>query len=205
MNERRAEITGNLRELGAEGPVHKETRRTHGPAPRIDRQVSIRAATPRDSEGLRQMFSRASTETIFRRFRIPYPYVSEQMLAFMLDEERHDRQSLVAVADEEIVGHAMYARLEDSGEAEVAIVVEDGWQSKGVGKLLLSNLAEDARYRGVGTFVSTVLLENRRMLGLFDAVFTDSEHQIAYGAFGFRASLRTHEPEDAGRTPRGAA
>jgi GNAT superfamily N-acetyltransferase len=127
------------------------------------------------------------------------------MLALMLDADQHDKQSLVAVAEGEIVGHAMYVRLEDGVEAEVAIIVEDGWQSKGVGKSLLRRLAEDARHRGIETFVGTVLLENRRMLGLVDAVFTNFRQEIAYGASRFRAPLQTLDPSDPVRILRHAA
>lgn len=151
------------------------------------------------------MFSRSSSKTIYLRFHLPYPDVPERMLAFMLDADQHDKQSLVAVAEGEIVGHAMYVRLEDGVEAEVAIIVEDGWQSKGVGKLLLRRLAEDARHRGIETFVGTVLLQNRRMLGLVDAVFTDSRKEIANGASRFRAPLQTLDPSDPVRTLRRAA
>src|SRR3712207_9226949 len=72
---------------------------THGS--RIDTQVSIRVATPRDAERLRTMFSRLSSETIYLRFHIPYPQVPEQMLAFMLDVDHHHKEALVAAARSE--------------------------------------------------------------------------------------------------------
>jgi GNAT superfamily N-acetyltransferase len=60
----------------------------------------------------------------------------------MLDVDHHNKESLFAVAEEEIVGHAMYVKLADSSDAEVAFVVKDEWQSKGIGKLLLTEIAE---------------------------------------------------------------
>ena len=129
MNYMRAKIGEDLMEVEMEGPVHKGAGQTHGQGPRIGTQVSVRVAAPRDRERLRTMFSRVSSETIYRRFHIPYPDVPERTLALMLDVDHHDKVSLVAVAEAEIVGHAMYARLGDSGEAEMAIIVEDGWQS----------------------------------------------------------------------------
>lgn len=176
-----------------------------GQGQRIETRVSIRDAFATDREGLRRMFSRSSSETIYRRFHIPYPEVTEQILAFMLGADKHDKQALLAVARGETVGHAMYARLGDTGDAEMAIVVEDGWQSRGVGKLLLRRLAESARGRGIETFVGTVLPENRRMLGLIDALFAGSRHVISDGVFHFRAPLRTLEPADPVRTLRCAA
>lgn len=171
----------------------------------IGTQVSIRVASPGDGDSLRAMFSRASSKTIYRRFHIPYPEVPDWMLAFMLDLDHLNKEFLVAVSGEEIVGHAMYARLGDGAEAEMAIVVEDAWQSKGVGKSLLSELAEKARLRGIETFVGEVLGENRRMLGLA-ATFAGTRRTIEDGVYRVRMPLG--KPDAAAhiaRTLRGAA
>jgi GNAT superfamily N-acetyltransferase len=194
MNDRRVRISEDAKEVEIAGPVHEGPALNHGQGKYIDTRVSIRVATPRDGERLRRMFSRASSETIYRRFHIPYPNVPEWMLDRMLDVDHHDREALVAVAGEEIVGHAMYARLTDDGDAEVAIAVEDGWQSKGVGKLLLLELAERARLRGIETFTGEVLGNNRRMLGLA-AVFAETNYKMRDGLYHVRMPLRrTLEP-----------
>ena len=170
----------------------------------VETQVSIRVATLDDGEGLRGMFSRSSAETIHRRFHTPFPQVPEWMLALMLDADRTDRGFLVAVADGEIVGHAMYAMLGGS-EAEMAIVVEDGWQSRSIGKALLRGLAADAGRRGVETFVGSVLPDNRPMLGLIGAVFAGSRHAFDDGAYLVRMPLQASEPEDPTQNLRRAA
>jgi GNAT superfamily N-acetyltransferase len=136
------------------------------------------------------MFSRLSSKSIYRRFHLPYRRVPEQMLNLMLDVD-HYKESLLAVAEEEIVGHAMYVKLANSGDAEVAFVVEDEWQSKGVGKLLLSEIAEKARRRDIETFTGQVLGENRRVLGLLNAVFVEVEYVISHSLYHFRVPLRT--------------
>ena len=138
------------------------------------------------------MLSRLSPETIYRRFHLPYPNVPEWMLALMLDVDHHDKEVLVAVVEEEIVGHAMYVRVGNGSEAEMAIIVEDGWQSKGVGKSLLSELADRAGPRGIETFTAEVLGENRRMLGLA-AVFAGTDYTIEDGVYHVSMPLRTLE------------
>lgn len=155
-----------------------------------DTQVTIQNATPSDGERLRQMFSRASTETIYLRFHLPYPEVPEWMVALMLDADHHDKEALLAVADEEIVGHAIYVRLGGGTGAEMAIIVEDDWQSRGVGKALLVELARRAGLQGVETFVAEVLLENRRMLALC-AMFAGTGYMMKGGACHVRMPLRT--------------
>jgi GNAT superfamily N-acetyltransferase len=206
MNDRQAKIGEDLMEAEIKGLVHEGARQTHGQGPRIGTQVSIRVAAPRDAERLRQMFSRVSPESIYRRFHVPYPDVPERTLALMSGvEDQHDKESLVAVAGGEIVGHAMYARLGDGGEAEMAIIVEDAWQSKGVGKSLLSELAQRARLRGVELFTGEVLGENRRMLALA-AMFAETDYTLKDGLYHVRMPLRTLEPTAyAARTLRRAA
>lgn len=129
-----------------EGLVHERAGQPRGQEPRIETQVSIRVASSGDLEKLRGMFSRSSTETIRRRFYTSFSKVPERMLALMLHPDRLEMEALVAVADGKIIGHAMYVEL-GGGEAEMAIVVEDRWQSKGVRKSLLRELAERARLR----------------------------------------------------------
>ena len=93
----------------------------------------------------------------------------------------------------EIVGHAMYAQSDDRHEAEFAVVVEDWWQSKGLGKLRLSELAEEAERRGIETFIGIVLGENRRMLGLIDSMFAGVRYTIKDGAYYVRMPLHSSE------------
>ena len=155
-----------------------------------DAQGHIRDATSQDSEKLSMMFSRTSSETVYNRFHIPFPQVPEWMVGLMLGTDDRHKEALVAVAGDEIIGHAMYVRLENSAEAEMAIIVEDGWQSKGVGKSLLSELDERARRRGIDTFVGEVLGTNRAMLGLA-ATFSGTGHMMEDGACRIRIPLLT--------------
>jgi GNAT superfamily N-acetyltransferase len=156
--------------------------------------VDVRTVASRDEKGLRAMFSRLSSGTIYQRFHMPYPSVPEWMLGLFLNPG--DGQSLVATVGDKIVGHAMYARTGDSRVAEAAIVVEDAWQSKGIGKLLLSRLAGMARERDIEAFDLEVLGENRRMLGLADAVFSETRRRMKDGSYHVRAPLRAPDPAD---------
>lgn len=177
--------------------------RTHHPKPEmgaeatLDRReegaVLVRPVSAEDEEGLRGMLSRLSRESIYMRFHAPYPRAPEWAVASFADANRPDGESLVAAANGKVVGHAMYVRLGDS-EAEFAIVVEDRWQARGVGKLLLSELAERAGRQGVETFTGSVLGENRRMLCLVRAAFSGVGYAIEDGAYQVSAPLRAPEP-----------
>ena len=157
------------------------------------RAVRVRAASLGDAGPLREMLSRLSPRSIYLRFHAPYPRAPEWAVARFL--EIRDGQALVAVAGREVVGHAMYARSgAGSSDAEFAIVVEDAWQSRGIGKLLLSRLAVRAGERGVEDFFCEVLGENRRVLGLARAVFGEVGYAPRSGAYLLRAPLASLGP-----------
>jgi GNAT superfamily N-acetyltransferase len=83
----------------------------------------------------------------------------------------------------------MYARTGKDGEAEFAVLVEDGWQSRGVGRLLLTELATVARSRGIGFFTGSVLGENRRALSALAAVYSGMRYEIRDGSYQVRVPL----------------
>lgn len=74
----------------------------------------------------------------------------------------------------------------------MAIIVEDRWQSMGVGKALLSELEERARLRGIDTFTGEVLATNRAMLELA-AMFAGTDYKIEDGVYHVRMPLQTIE------------
>jgi GNAT superfamily N-acetyltransferase len=152
--------------------------------------VSVRPASPGDGERLAGMLARLSGRTVYERFHAPYPRVPDWLLADMLQADHRDGEALVAVAGGEILGHAMYAREGMSTEAEFAIVVEDGWQSRGIGKRLLCELAAGAGRRGVEAFTGSVLGENRRALAAFAAVFPEMRFEMRGGEYQVCVPLR---------------
>jgi acetyl coenzyme A synthetase (ADP forming)-like protein len=82
----------------------------------------------------------------------------------------HDaRVALVAELGDRLVGVARYDRTANEREAEVAFVVADEHQGRGVGTVLLEHLAAAARERGITRFVAETLPSNRRMLDVFQA------------------------------------
>ena len=58
-------------------------------------QIYTRIATPSDTEKLRAMFARSSSETVYRRFHTPFPEVPGWMVSLMLDADHYDKEALV--------------------------------------------------------------------------------------------------------------
>jgi GNAT superfamily N-acetyltransferase len=153
-----------------------------------DPEVLIRPVSPGDQDELREMLSRLSRETIHKRFHLPMPHVPEWMLAYLTEVDHYNKESLVALVGDEMVGHAMYAR-QEAREAEMAIVVEDRWQSKGIGKFLLSRLAEEAEHRGIEAFTGTVLGENSDALRFFSSVLFKAKVEIKNSVYHLHVPL----------------
>jgi GNAT superfamily N-acetyltransferase len=152
--------------------------------------VGIRAVSLGDGKLLRRMFSRLSRESIYWRFHMPYPSVPEWAVALFTGVDEPQGKYLVAVAGNEIVGHAMYARSEDGRSAEIGILVEDEWQCRGIGKLLLSRLTAAARRRRIEAFTGVVIGENRPMMRLVTAVFTGVRSSVRGGQYEIYAPLQ---------------
>jgi GNAT superfamily N-acetyltransferase len=162
------------------------------------RAVTVRPVSSADRERLGRMLSRLSPRTIYERFHAPYPRVPGWALAGMVEADHHDTEALVAVVGGEFVGHAMYVRARNGREAELAVVVEDRWQSRGIGRLLLTELAAEAGSRGVEILTGSVLGENHRMLGVMATVFPEMRYEIRGGTYQVRAHLRPLPREGTG-------
>ncbi|MDQ6650677.1 MAG: GNAT family N-acetyltransferase [Actinomycetota bacterium] len=140
--------------------------------------VHIRPIVPDDAALLTEFHSRLSEQTIYYRFFGSYATIPQRDLTRFTSVDYSDRNALVAVLGGQIIGVTRYDRLEDPLEAEVAFVVEDAHQGRGLGSVLLEHLAATAWERGVRRFVAEVLPINRRMIRVFhDAGFsTTSEY-----------------------------
>ena len=164
-----------------------------GIASSVDPEVRIRPVSLGDQDELREMLSRLSRATIHKRFYLPMPHVPDWMLAYLADVDHYDKEALIALVGDEIVGHSMYAR-QEAREAEMAIVVEDRWQSRGIGRLLLGRLAEEAGQRGIESFTGTVLGENRDALRFFSSVLLKAKFEIKDGMYNLHSPLTDPDP-----------
>jgi GNAT superfamily N-acetyltransferase len=134
--------------------------------------VLARPISPDDKRLLAEAFDRLSPESRYRRFFAPLDRLTERDLTYLTEVDHHDHEAIVAVdpGDGAIIGVARYVRSEDPAEAEVAVVVADPWQGRGVATALLERLVGRAREEGIGHFVAIVLSDNEEALELFEHV-----------------------------------
>jgi RimJ/RimL family protein N-acetyltransferase len=82
-----------------------------------------------------------------------------------------------------LIGVARYVRLpEDPEAAEVAVVVADHWQRRGLGTLLVDELAPRARARGIRRFTATMSSDNTAAHRLFEKLSRHAAAEHRHGA-----------------------
>jgi len=138
---------------------------------RDGRIVEIRALHPNDQADMILATKRISKASLYRRFFGPKQRFSDREIAFFINVDFDSHVALIATIQEAgtvvIVGGGRFIRTNADG-AELAFVVIDAYQGKGVGKALLHHLLILARTGGLHEVTAEVLLENRPMLAMFD-------------------------------------
>ncbi len=129
------------------------------------RRVCLRLLQPGDADLITRFFWRLSSETVYRRFFSPIRLPNETLLKRLVDVDHCEREALIALDDQGIVGVARYGT-GPAASHDVAIVVADDWQGRGLGTLLMRRLAHIARLRGIAAFHATMLGDNTRALSL---------------------------------------
>jgi acyl-CoA hydrolase/GNAT superfamily N-acetyltransferase len=141
-------------------------------------QVTFRPIHPTDEASMLDLFYALSQETIYYRFmsrskRVPRSEIQD----FVFIDHRTDVAIVVTVPEahgEDIIAIGRYYLDEENNMAEVAFVVRDDWQNRGIGTELLRYLSQVAIRNGIRGFTAEVLRANRAM----QRVFQKSEFQV---------------------------
>ncbi|MBB5856707.1 GNAT family N-acetyltransferase [Amycolatopsis umgeniensis] len=137
--------------------------------------VHLRPVIPSDADGLVAFHGRLSERTRYFRYFGAYPRIPQRDLERFSVVDHHDRVAFVALLGDDIVAVGRYERLEHGPSAEVAFVVDDTHQGRGLGSILLEHLAAAASESGLRRFVAEVLAENAAMV----RVFRDAGYQVS--------------------------
>lgn len=122
-------------------------------------RVAVRAAGPADRSAVDAMVERCTAETLHRRFHGPVGRAARQEISRITSPtERH--RSWIAVDPSGAVHGTATLALGGSGVAEAAVLVEDGWRRRGIGRALVGALTDDARRSGLGAVVAAVHADN---------------------------------------------
>jgi acyl-CoA synthetase (NDP forming)/RimJ/RimL family protein N-acetyltransferase len=136
----------------------------------------LRPIRPADANRLVAFYERVSPESKYLRFFAPYPRLTDRDVQRFTEVDYVDRVAFIVTLGEDMIAVGRYDRIEDD-HAEVAFLIEDAHQGRGIAQLLLEHLAQAARERGITRFVAEVLPENRRMA----KVFADAGYRVSKG------------------------
>ncbi|GIJ69514.1 bifunctional acetate--CoA ligase family protein/GNAT family N-acetyltransferase [Virgisporangium ochraceum] len=138
--------------------------------------MRLRQIEPVDADAIVEMHSRFSERTRYFRYFSPYPRIPPRDLERFTTVDHHDREAIVAESGGDLIAVARYERLgAGADEAEVAFVVEDAHQGRGLGSVMMEHLAARARDEGIVRFVAEVLPQNARMI----RTFTEAGYEVA--------------------------
>lgn len=133
--------------------------------------VEIRALRPDDEADMLTAIERTSAQSLQRRFFAMKRHFSERERSFFMQIDFRNHVALVAVAREAerdmIVGGGRYIVFEP-GRAEMAFVVIDAWQGRGIGSLLIRHLIRIGGDGELRELTAEVLPENSAMLRVFE-------------------------------------
>ncbi len=143
-------------------------------------RVRIRPVLPEDEPRLTTLYGRLSPDTAYQRFFAVMKQLPPTWAHHFAHVDYRRRMALVAERSlewrPELIGVARYEPSDDERTAEVALVVQDYWQGKGLGTILLQDILRAAEANGIRRFCAQVLADNDRMLRLL-AAHTDITRQ----------------------------
>ena len=154
-----------------------------------DGQVAhMRPIHAEDRDMLVEFYKEVSPESKYLRFFAPMPELSERDQLRFTNVDHRDRVAFVLTVADKMIAVGRFDRipLEESSpedrqkgvvEAEVAFLVQDAHQGRGIANLLLEHLAQAGRERGIDRFVADVLPNNRRMI----QTFKDAGYRVVGG------------------------
>lgn len=156
--------------------------------------VRIRPIRPDDEPRLVDLYERLSRHTAYQRFFTVLRRLPTDWYHFFANVDYVRRLALVAeretVAGPQIIGVGRYEPSDEPDMAELAFVVEDGWQGRGLGARLLEAVLEAADARGRRRFRAYVLADNYRMLRLLATRTLVEERRTEEGVTGLRFRRR---------------
>jgi acetyl coenzyme A synthetase (ADP forming)-like protein len=144
--------------------------------------TTLRLRPPRteDSAALVEFLEGLSQQSLYYRFH-GFPSVSEKLVEPFVEPDWHERGHLLGELGGEVIALASYVRLREPSAAEVAFLVADEYQRRGIGTRLLEQLAERAAAVGIERFIAEVLPENSQMLKVFEAVGFETARKLEGG------------------------
>ncbi len=161
--------------------------------------LHLRPIRPDDERRLTEFHEHLSPESVYRRFFFMHPKLSAAEVERFTHVDYVSRLALVIEHADGLVAVGRYERLAGTREAEVAFVVADEFQHRGIGTLLLEHLADAALDNGIDVFTAQTLADNQDMLEVFMKSGFHVTTARDYDTISVRFPI---EPDDTSRSAR---
>lgn len=158
-------------------------------------EIMLRPVKLSDEPLLKDFFYSLSDKSIYKRFissRTDMPH--ERLQEFVVIDYTKEMVILATIKKieekEEVIGIGQYAINEDTHTAEVAFVVRDDYQNKGIGTELIKYLTYLAKKRGLLGFTAEVLVDNKPMLRLFEKMDFEIEKRREENVYELKLTFK---------------
>jgi acetate---CoA ligase (ADP-forming) len=163
--------------------------------------VLLRPGTHEDLAAVRKLFQATSVDNLRMRFMASISEVPESTLNDMCGGDFSERGCLLAITgddeEERVAGIGNYIGLGNGKTAEIAFLVADEFQGRGISTLLLERLAGLAAGHGYVEFEADVLWENQAMMNVFKSsgfeLHRGVEGGVVHVELPVRGALALHE------------
>lgn len=160
--------------------------------------LRLRELRPRDRERLKSFFARCTPQAIRYRFHSPIKSVSGSLLDYLANSDGSRHVALIvtrrAEHQEMILGEARYVVLNDRpAVADVAVLIADELQRRGIATLLFRELMEIACRNGVSHFNADVQADNRAMIALLRKISNSLSASVSTGVIHFEVPIQCRD------------
>ncbi|MBP8985575.1 MAG: GNAT family N-acetyltransferase [Syntrophobacterales bacterium] len=135
--------------------------------------VRFRAIKPSDEDEMRRLFYRFSDRTVYYRYFSPIKTMPHDRMQEYVNVDYRTTMSVVGVVEEagreRIIAEARYVRAKDRPYADIAFVVDEAYQGKGIASFMMEMLVRIAKEQGgIEGFVGDIVADNKAMLKVFE-------------------------------------
>lgn len=142
---------------------------------------------------MRDLMYNLSQETVYYRFMSRQQrFTTRQIQDFVYIDHSRDVAVVVTLPEvqgEQIIAVGTYYLNEKTNKAEVAFVVRDSWQGRGLGTFIFQHLINIAKRNGIDGFTAEVLRENERMQNVFNHSNCRVSSVLEEGVYSFEIAF----------------
>jgi acyl-CoA hydrolase/GNAT superfamily N-acetyltransferase len=150
-------------------------------------EILLRPIKATDERLEQELLYSLSDQSIYLRFFSATGAFPHERVQYYTTVDYDEHMAIVAILDrdgeEQMIGVGRYVKQKDSDMAELALLVRDDWQGKGIGALLHDYLGQIARSHKIGGFKGEVLEQNKRALHVFTKLGRKAKTEYDQGVY----------------------